>query len=224
MRTYAAAVAYAKHQMVSPDDYVRAGRFCQKFSRSCVGAQAFGLTARQAFYNIPAVHRHTGPPPPGSIAYYDDTRFNSEAGHAVFVAEDHLVYTTDAPHAGRIGKVHYLWFVKNWGLRYLGYISWTPSGPLPILKPVHTQPVVHVSRVQPGDSNGEVLRVQKALKAEPKIALDYTSGPGVFGPRTVAAYREWQSLLGFERGDADGKPGLTSLKELGKRHGFLAAL
>lgn len=43
---------------------------------------------------------------------------------------------------------------------------------------------------------------------------------GKFGPQTTAAYKRWQEKLGYKGSAADGKPGKTSLAELGKRYGF----
>lgn len=87
-------------------------------------------------------------------------------------------------------------------------------------KPRH---VVNVSNVQPWDNNSDVLVMQQALHKEPKIRLDYSSGPGVMGPRTQEAYAKWQRMCGYSGSQADGAPGLTTLTILGKKHGFKAA-
>lgn len=93
----------------------------------------------------------------------------------------------------------------------------TPK-PTPRPVPVPVLPGVKLSNVQPGDKNGQVLLVQKALRRT--VGLDYSSGPGVFGPRTKAAYAEWQRSLGYRGNDADGVPGTKSLTALGKRTGL----
>lgn len=74
-------------------------------------------------------------------------------------------------------------------------------------------PSVELYNVQPGDTNSDVLLLQKALK---KVypSFDYSSGPGIFGPLTEAAYAKYQKSLGYEGADADGAPGETSLKAL----------
>ena len=59
----------------------------------------------------------------------------------------------------------------------------------------------------------------EALKKE-FATFDYSSGPGIFGPLTKAAYSKWQKKLGHKGKDADGIPGLTSLRKLGAKHGF----
>lgn len=43
---------------------------------------------------------------------------------------------------------------------------------------------------------------------------------GSFGTSSVAGYRRWQQRLGFGGRDADGIPGMDSLRRLGAAHGF----
>jgi lysozyme len=77
--------------------------------------------------------------------------------------------------------------------------------------------VVKIADVQPGKHNNSVLVVQKALKKA--VGLDYSSGPGNFGPRTRKAYAAWQRKCGIPL-DAPGRPDLKSLTMLGKKYGF----
>ncbi|MGW3628191.1 N-acetylmuramoyl-L-alanine amidase [Streptomyces sp. NPDC000880] len=65
---------------------------------------------------------------------------------------------------------------------------------------------------------GEVLTVEKALKAEGLLTQQYVDGS--FGTKTIAAYAAWQKRLGYKGADADGIPGKTSLAALGKKRGF----
>lgn len=90
--------------------------------------------------------------------------------------------------------------------------SGTPGTPV-------VKPKVEVYNVQPGDNNSDVLLVQKALKIV-YPSFDYSSGPGIFGPKTEACYTKWQQSLGFE---GDGQPGIQSLTELAKRTGLFVA-
>lgn len=101
-----------------------------------------------------------------------------------------------------------------------------PSKPATATKPKPTapakpkppkKPVVNFNSVKPGRKNKQVLVVQEALKKE-YPSFDYSSGPGIFGPRTKAAYSKWQKKLGEKK--ADGIPTLTSLRKLGEKHGF----
>lgn len=73
--------------------------------------------------------------------------------------------------------------------------------------------------VYPGaPKSNSVLIVQEALRQA--VGLDYSSGPGIFGPATQAAYKRWQEALGYSGADADGKPGPKSLNALASRYGF----
>jgi hypothetical protein len=98
-----------------------------------------------------------------------------------------------------------------------------PVAPKPAVKPA-VKPTVSVRNVQPGDKGGQVLTIQKALARE--VGLNYTSGPGVFGDKTKAAYKAWQVKYCRAHGIAvtakncDGAPGLSSLAALGAKYGF----
>jgi hypothetical protein len=74
---------------------------------------------------------------------------------------------------------------------------------------------VRFADVQPGQHNRSVLIVQRALSRA--VRLDYSSGPGYFGPRTKAAYGRWQRRCGVA---ASGKPDPITLRKLGERYGF----
>lgn len=63
-----------------------------------------------------------------------------------------------------------------------------------------------------------VQLVEDALVAEGLLAARYADGHA--GTATRSAYSLWQQRLGFRGKDADGIPGMTSLKRLGDRHGF----
>lgn len=95
-----------------------------------------------------------------------------------------------------------------------------PQASQPPVMPV--VPTVEVYNVQPGDFNSDVQVLQKALK---KVfpSFDYSSGPGHYGDRTRAVYKQWQQSLGYTGADADGKPGITSLSALAKRTGLFKA-
>lgn len=105
---------------------------------------------------------------------------------------------------------------REWWDKYPAVAAQVFPGPTPTPTPV--KPTISLAAVQPGKSGAQVLVVQKALARA--VGLDYSSGPGVFGPRTQAAYRGWQLALGYTGADADGKPGRASLTALGDRYGF----
>jgi hypothetical protein len=80
---------------------------------------------------------------------------------------------------------------------------------------VRHRPTIRLADIRFGKQNGGVLTVQKALARA--VGLDYSSGPGTFGPRTRAAYARWQRRSGVP---ATGRPDVTSLRKLGEKDGF----
>lgn len=60
--------------------------------------------------------------------------------------------------------------------------------------------------------------VEDALVAEGLLARQYADGHA--GTATKSAYSLWQQRLGYRGRDADGYPGMTSLKRLAAKHGF----
>jgi CHAP domain len=84
--------------------------------------------------------------------------------------------------------------------------------------------LVDAARTDPTARQGHITYsgsriVEAALAAE--HLLDRRWVDGSFGTLTVTAYSAWQRRLGYRGADADGIPGMDSLKELGRRHRFL---
>jgi Putative peptidoglycan binding domain len=65
----------------------------------------------------------------------------------------------------------------------------------------------------------DVKILEAALMAEGLLSGRFAKD-GSFGTVTITAYSQWQRLQGFSGKDADGVPGKTTLRELGRRHGF----
>lgn len=94
-----------------------------------------------------------------------------------------------------------------------------PALPTQPVKPSVTPPRlpnVRPINVRRGKKNNDILIVQKALAKE--VGLDYSSGPGVFGPATEAAYKRWERKLKWAK--VNGIADMKTLRELGKKHGF----
>lgn len=100
-----------------------------------------------------------------------------------------------------------------------------PAKPKPV---VDLSNLVAAAKADPPAKQGhtthaaDVKIVEAALKAEGLLASKYASD-GSFGTTTKTAYAAWQKSKagGSYRGsDADGIPGLASLKRLGAKHGF----
>ncbi|MFG2372544.1 endolysin [Streptomyces sp. NPDC048504] len=101
----------------------------------------------------------------------------------------------------------------------------TPTPVTPSTKPkVSLAHVVAAAKKDPAAAQGhttykaDVLVVEKALKAEGYLAAAYVDGS--YGSLTKDAYAKWQRHLGYSGTAADGIPGMTSLKQLGAKHGF----
>jgi peptidoglycan hydrolase-like protein with peptidoglycan-binding domain len=113
-------------------------------------------------------------------------------------------------------------------------ITGTPAGPggaqVPTQPEPPTTPEVPVSTtvtfedLGPGGDKAQNLIIQKLLAEH--WALDYSSGPGVWGDLTKAAYSRWQRSLGFSGSpaqpgsDADGLPGVTSMSRFAAKYGL----
>lgn len=222
MRTYSAAVAYARYQHLHPASYVRAGNHCQQFARSCVGASGWADSAIDAWHSIPSAHRHAGVPRAGSIAYYDKPGIpdHREFGHSVFVVERGQVWSTDALRFGHVDLVPYTWFKAHWGMRYLGWIDWTPSGRIN-LAPATATPTyayrqgkkVYRSKMRLGQMNSDsVWNVTLALRAKharTEIPIDdYTADV----KHDVSVF---QLAQGWHGTNADGIVGPGTCKALG---------
>jgi hypothetical protein len=112
----------------------------------------------------------------------------------------------------------------------------TKPGSAPAPAPTPSKPKVDLSRLvtaaktDPGAAQGHVTYmagtnlVENALVREGLMSKTY-AGDGSFGSTTVAAYSKWQLKLypGASTkpgGDADGIPGMDSLKKLGAKYGF----
>lgn len=74
-----------------------------------------------------------------------------------------------------------------------------------------------------GANTGNTFPVEQALAAEGLLAQRYVDGSaGTMSFGAGSAYQRWQYRLGYRGQDADGIPGIDSLTELGRRHGFVA--
>ncbi|RAJ70300.1 N-acetylmuramoyl-L-alanine amidase [Streptomyces sp. Amel2xB2] len=96
----------------------------------------------------------------------------------------------------------------------------TPSKPR-----VDLSKLVSAAKADPPAKQGHVTYmagtnlVEAALVKEKLLGKTY-AGDGSFGSVTVRAYAAWQRRLGYSGRDADGIPGMASLKKLGSKHGF----
>jgi len=99
-----------------------------------------------------------------------------------------------------------------------------PEGPIPVpqtpsvnmekvLLAAQWDPAKSGTAVTPG-AKRSVLRVERALRKKGLLARSLVDGH--FGSSTVSAYAAWQRRLGYSGLAANGLPGETSLKRLGR--------
>lgn len=85
--------------------------------------------------------------------------------------------------------------------------------------------VVEAARRDPSGTQGakshpaDVRVVEAALAAEGLLSTSFAKD-GSFGTVTITAYSQWQKQLGFSGKDANGVPGMETLRKLGRLHGF----
>jgi hypothetical protein len=201
-----------------------ASGFCLRFVRTMLGVGPKFETATRAFNATK--HRHTTTPPAGVPVWWDKGRttakFPEGLGHVALSLGGGKIRSTDWPSRGKVGTTTIAKLNATWTKqRYRGWsedingVRVTSTPPTPLTK-VSLSKVVQAARS--GSKAPGVLIVQKALKRE--FGLDFSSGPGFFGPRTKDAYARWQRKMGFTGADADGIPGKTSLTRLGTKHRF----
>jgi hypothetical protein len=98
-----------------------------------------------------------------------------------------------------------------------------PSSPKPSRPVVDLSRLIAAAKADPPKkgtpvSYDGVKTVEAALVAEG--LLNKALADGHFGTTTVTAYAAWQRRCGWTGRDADGIPGLASLRKLGARRGF----
>ncbi|MFE7463114.1 N-acetylmuramoyl-L-alanine amidase [Streptomyces sp. NPDC057499] len=140
------------------------------------------------------------------MTFSEWTNFNGIAGHQHVPENDH----------GDPG---------NFPIARLIALAGGASVPAPSKPVVDLSNVVAAAKRDPGLAQGgtthaaDVKIVETALNKEGLLSSTYAKD-GSFGTTTVAAYAAWQRKLGFSGKDADGVPGMTTLKKLGAKHGF----
>jgi len=97
--------------------------------------------------------------------------------------------------------------------------------PTPSKPKVDLSLLVSAAKTDPGAKQGHVTYMTGTnLVEDALVKLGYLSKTyahdGSYGTTTRDAYKKWQLHLGYTGSDADGIPGMTSLKKLGAKYGF----
>lgn len=167
------------------------------------------------YYDKPGAHH--------VVMYIGNGQVCHAAGTAYGVIVSPVVGPGEVGHGGKTLSlcVSVTKHARALGLAFTSEIPKPPAG-TPKPRPSKDAPVVHLGNIQPGKKSREVELVQHALAKT--VGLDYSSGPGTFGPKTRDAYAKWQRKCGFSGNGADGKPGSASLKKLGAVTGLFRVI
>lgn len=218
IRTGSAAVAWARaRRSWSPTG------MCLVFSRSAFNVGSYYGSAAAAWRS--AVHKHYGTPPPGVPVFW--TGGSHGYGHVAVSLGGGLVRTTDWPRAhvvstARISDIH-----RAWGHTYAGWTEdvnrvriYQPGGGRPTVDASKTAYAVHHSSKY---SQGKLLKHAVASEVgRGDMTLSSTALGAGFRTQYQLVQRKFLAAHGSKvtKADADGIPGVSSLRWLGSRHGF----
>lgn len=213
--------------------------YCEMFCHFIYDVPAQNPTAIAQWHNTHPAHKFAGGNPDnaplGSLLCFV-RRDGSGDGHIMpaarpFPSGSSGAWSNDLVTLGDINKVHRNAPIIVWGHVYLGYITEINGYEIPVIEP-KKRPMVHLSDILKAERAdgahspqghttypGQVKLVEHALLAEGLLNHKYAED-GSFGAATKDAYTQWQHKLGYRGKDADGKPGLVSLRKLGAKHGF----
>lgn len=135
------------------------------------------------------------------------------AGHVAISIGGGLCISTDWKEQGRSAYARIDDITELWGLDFKGWtrevndvVVWRPS------QPVGT---VALANLKPGKRNKDVLALKKRMKEKGYGGFIVSSEK--YGGGIQRAYKKYQNRLGFTGPNADGIPGVLSLKKLGFR-------
>lgn len=133
-------------------------------------------------------------------------------GHIAISIGGGLCYSTDWKRSGRIDIASIDEITRRWGLHLEGY-AWEVNDVV-VWKPVPPSGRVRLSNLKFGKSNKDVLDVKRRLKKKGyKVKGILFTRKFSTGLRN--AYSLYQKRLGYRGHDANGIPGILSLKKLG---------
>ena len=203
---------------------------CLQWVRGMFGVAAMFRYAYDVWLQCPAEYRHATSvaPPRGSVALYRSPNTSGRPGHIAIGLGGGKILSTDLPTGGKVGVVHYMDPVRRWGHSYVGYCWW-------INGKVITAPFIDVSDI------AEVARRSKALVAKnggygnvrdgavvkqvehrlwKRRLLAFARVNTTWNKIDTAAYARWQRILGYSGSEADGVPGLASIRALCRREPY----
>jgi hypothetical protein len=186
--------------------------YCLKFVRIQLGIGASAPSAIKAWQNA-RNRKVTGVPPAGVPVFWRGGQY----GHVALSAGNGYCYSTDVVRRGKVDKVLITEINRRWGYTYLG---WTTdlngrNVNLPVAPPPPSVTVslkaLQFSAKNPGKylENGkdDVLNVKGYL-----VRHGYAKATDSF----ATAYQKFQQHLGWDGKNADGVPGMMTLRVLAR--------
>lgn len=128
-RTVDEVMQFAKDQRNHPTQSWQG--LCQSFCRNAYGVPAWAPSAIDAWHKIPKSEKHVGSnpglAPRGALLYYSGGQYGHVALAMGKKTHDRC-FTNDYTGAGQIGVAPRTF--PRWGIKYLGWSTWTPYGSL----------------------------------------------------------------------------------------------
>jgi hypothetical protein len=196
--------------------------YCLRWVREQFGVSAYYRYAYQVWQNCPSKLRHvtSDAPPRGTIALYRAPGTSGYPGHIAISIGGGYIVSTDLPYSGRIGVVHYRAPERKWGLSYVGYTRWVNQRSVwaPFIDASNVAAVARKSRSRsglqsvwgpPGVARVEYRLYRRGLLAKRRVNRWWNK-------YSTAAYAAWQRKCGYSSSDADGVPGLKTLRRLAR--------
>jgi|SRR5262245_29468470 len=189
--------------------------FCLRWVRERYGIDArYGSAAVAWRY---AKDRRTSQPPPrGFPVFY--LGGPGGFGHVAISAGGGWIYTTDLPTPGRVGRVSWIEPARQWGHTYAGW-TYDLNGVSVWCRTVDLTNLRYAAKGHPMHARYGTWGVQWQLYRRGLLPLRGVSG--WWGRSTTKAYAAWQRQIGVDEYEADGVPGMASLRRLGQYPSFL---
>lgn len=224
------AIKWGRAQVSKPSqDWYR---WCLKYVRMSFGLPGGTPDAGKAWDWAKYKHRTSDSRtiPAGVPVFWE---LPSVADHVALSTGNGMCLSNDIKRRGKIDEVPIDLITRSWGGQLLGWTEdlngvriWSGTVPQPPKKPtVDLSRLVEAAKRDPKLPQGGttypagVKIVERALKDEGFLPSKYAAD-GSYGSLTVGAYSKFQKKLGYKGKDADGIPGLTSLRRLGEKYGF----
>lgn len=191
--------------------------WCLKFVRIMLGVAASHPSAIKAWDGAKFKHT-TGTPPKGVPIFWRIGEF----GHVALSDGNGYCYSTDILRRGKVDRVPIARIASRWGAKYLGWTEdlngvrvYTPPKP-PAAKPPakKTQVSLAALRYHAKHGTGDYSPASSGPMCEGVKRRLVQLGCGTDANSFARCYAAWQRKLGYKGKDADGIPGMTSLKAL----------